>query len=1150
MRVRLAFIIVLAVTMAGSLLAQTNTGSIGGTVKDATGAVMTGVQIDVTNTATGVKRAVQTNEVGLFLASSLPPGTYELTVEKEGFKKFVRSGIKLSVQDAIELDLVMTLGSLSDAIEVKGDVSLLQPATSSLGQVVDNRRIVELPLNGRNTLALVSLTAGVQPGTGFGGLVAIGNAYTQGNFSVSGAAGYSSSVILDGVPADQNLYAAPSVVPSIDAVEEFKVQTNTFSAEFGRTGGGVINVIMKSGTSQFHGGAYEFLRNSVLDANNFFNNANGKEKSVFTYNLFGGTIGGPISIPKVYSGKDRTFFFASYEGFRERKSPSNLLTIPSAAQRQGDFSSTYDTKGQLINIYDALTTVVSSSGVPSRTRFPNNVIPSSRFDAVAKKLIQYYPEPNLPGDPVTGVYNYISGAGITNRSDQVNARIDHNFSSANRMFGRYSMNRAVRGSTNLFGEDNPFGGYNPSGGYVPILIKGQHFVLNDTFTPSPTFMVDLSYGASREWVAKEPLSSGRPLTDLGFSSAYAAIEQQYYPNITISNFRGLLASDMDLIRRGDYTHSFRATITKFSGRHAMKFGGEYRLMRNSEHQPSDLAFGFAQAFTAQNPWKTATNSGAGLASFLLGYAGSGASYVSPALAIQSQYAAGYFQDDIRLTSRLTLNIGIRYDLETPRTERYNRLNWFDFTAASPLAAASGISDLHGGLKFVGVGGASRLQQNTDRNNFAPRFGLAYTVDSKTVIRGGYGIFYVPMTINALGANVGAQGYSTSTSMVRTLDSGLTPANVLSDPFPDGLNQPSGNADGMATLAGQSIRGIDRNDRTGYVQQYNIDIQRELPGGILFDAAYSGSHSVKLFTGWNENQLNPSYYSMGSALQTQVTNPFYGVISLGTLANKTVSRAQLMLPYPQFTGVTGVFSAGNSTYNSFQLKVERRMSSGLSFLIGYTLAKNIGDPNPIYGESSSGFQNNYDRRSERSLLTTDVAQRFVASYTYELPFGRGKHWGSGWNRFADLIGGGWHINGITTFQSGMPLIIGLSSANTYGGSRPNSTGESAYLPPSERSVYKWFNTSVFTQPPAYSLGNVGRTLPDARKPGVNNFDFSVFKMFKFTERLGMQFRAETFNVFNHTRFGSPNTSFGSSSFGRISSTGGDPRIMQMALKLSF
>jgi len=1149
MRIGLSLIGALTVTCS-LLLAQTNTGSIGGTVTDTTGAVMAAVRVEIVNTGTSVKRAVETNEVGQFLAPSLPPGTYELTAERQGFKRLVRNNIKLSVQDALEFNLEMSLGSVSDAIEVKGEATQLQTATSSLGQVVDNRKIVDLPLNGRNTLALVSLTAGVQPGTNFGGLVATGNAYTQGNFSVSGAPGYSSSVILDGVSVDQNLYSAPSVVPSIDAVEEFKVQTNSFSAEFGRTGGGVVNVIMKSGTNQLHGNTYEFLRNRVLDTNTFFNNASGAKKNVYTYNLFGATGGGPIVLPGVYNGKDRSFFFSSYEGFRNRVGVSSLMTIPSTAQRGGDFSNTYTAAGSQIVIYDPLTsTLNSSTGAYSRTAFAGNVIPASRFDSVAKKAIAYYPTPNLPGTALTATYNYLGTGAITNKSDQVNERIDHSFSPTHHMFGRYSMNRADRGATNLFSDKNPFGGFNPSGGYVDILIKGQQFVLNDTLTPSPTFMVDLSYGVSREWVTKQPMSWGTSLTELGFPASYAAIEQHYFPNITISNFRALQASDMDLIRRGDYTHSFRGTVTKLAGRHAFKFGAEYRLMRISEFQQSDLVFGFTQSFTGVNPFATATNSGAGMASFLLGYAASGTSNVTPALAIQSHYAAGYIQDDIRLTSKLTLNLGFRYDVETPRTERYDRLNWFDYSATSPLAAGSGISGLAGGLVFVGANGNSRRQQALDANNFSPRFGFAYSVDPKTVIRGGYGIFYVPVSINALGASVGSQGYSTSTSMVTTRDTGITPYRTLSDPFPDGLNQPSGNTLGMATLAGQSIRGIDRNSRVGYVQQFNFNIQRQLPGNTMLDVAYAGSHSLKLFSTWNVDQLNPSYYTMGTQLKNQVTNPFYGLISLGTLATSTVSKAQLLLPYPQFTGVTGVFSAGNSNYHSLQVKVERRLSSGLTYLVAYTFAKNIGDSNSVYGETNGGYQNVFDRRSERSLVPTDISHRLVGSYTYELPFGKGKHWGNSWNHVTNLFAGGWQVNGVTTFQVGMPLIVTLSSSNTYGGTRPNSTGVSARLPHSDRTVRKWFDTSAFTLPPAYSLGNVSRTLPDVRAPGTANVDLSLFKNIPLNDRFRLQFRAEAFNVANHTRFSTPAMGFGSSTFGQISSSG-DPRIMQMALKLSF
>jgi hypothetical protein len=1133
------------------LVAQTNTGSIAGTVADPSAAVIAGARLTLTNTSTGEKRSAASSDTGSFLFPALPPGAYELAAERDGFKRAVRAGIHLSVQDALSFDIVLTVGSVSESVEVQATALALETATSSLGQVIDNRKILDLPLNGRNTLALVALTPGVQPMGGFGGLPATGNAYGQGNFSVSGSRGLATEVILDGAPVNASLFSAPAFIPSVDAVEEFKVQTNNFSAEFGRTGGGVVNVVMKSGTNQYHGNLYEFFRNRVLDANGFFANASARPKAVYVYNVFGGTIGGPVSIPKLVDGKDKTFFFFGYEGLRQRNGVSTLTTLPTTLQRSGDFSATKNSAGQLINIYDPLTTVATGTNTYARSPFPNNRIPDNRIDPVSRKLVTFYPTPNLPGDPVSGVNNFFTAAGATNLADQYNTRIDHVLA-RHRLFGRYSYNNAERGAANYFGND--FGGVNPTGGNVPILVRGQQFVLRDTYTATPTLIADFSYGVIRQFVFKEPLSSGKNLTDLGFSSAFNnLLPERYYPNFSITNFYGLTGSNGDLIRRGDYTHSFSGTATKLAGRHTLKFGGEYRLIRTNDYQPSAaLGFSFGPQWTQGNPRQVASNSGFGLATFLLGAADSGSHNIGPAMAMQNHYTGFFLQDDIRLSSKLTINLGLRYELETPRTERYDRLNWFDTTAASPLAAPAGVPNLTGGLVFAGVGGNGRQQMALDTNNLSPRFGFAWSGAPKTVIRGGYGIFYSPLTGYGLGAQLGSGGYSTSTSMVTSRDSNLTPADFLSNPFPQGLNLPPGSSQGLATLAGQSLNGVEYNNVIGYTQQWNFDIQRELPAGLLADLAYVGSHSLKTPEFWEMNQMNPSLYTLGAALQDQVTNPFAKVIDRGPLAATTVSRTQLLRPYPQFQSISTLLFASNANYHSVQAKLERRMANGLSFLAAYTFSKAIGDSNQLVnwlGDTVTGTQNNFNRRAERALLPYDVSQRLVTNVTFALPFGRGHAIGSQWGKALDLIAGGWQLNGIGTFQTGVPLVMGLNAANPFGGSRPNSTGASAELDSSQRTIARWFDTTAFTQPPAYSLGNVSRTLPDVRGYNTKNFDLSIFKVLSLTERVKLQIRGEAFNAFNRTRFGNPNTAFGSPNFGRITSAG-DPRQIQLAMKLNF
>ena len=1141
------------------LWAQTSTGSLNGYVLDKSSAAIAAAKITLRETATGETRTAATDERGQFVFPALLPGTYELTAEAKGFKRAVRDNVVVEVQQVVRIDPVLEVGNVTETVEVRAEIPLLQASTSSLGQIIDNQKILDLPLEGRNTIELMALTTGVVPLNNFGGLPALGNAYGQGNVSVGGSGGMSSSVLLDGSPSNGFLVNAPVFVPSVDTVGEFKVQTNAFSAEFGRASGGVINVAMKSGTNTLHGVVFEFLRNSALDANSFFNNRVGAAKAPLRYNLFGGTIGGPVWVPKVYNGKDRTFFFVAYEGFRQKQGITPIDSVPTVLQRAGNFSQTVTGAGQRVTVYDPLTVYTTTPGNYARLPFPNNIVPQNRFDPVAAKVMQYYPVPNLAGNPLNQTQNFIGSAVATNQNDQINIKIDESPGTRHRLFARYSRNNTLRGAGEVFGDGNPFSGVNPTGGDSPITIRGQQLVVRDTIVAGPTLLMELSIGVTRQFINKVPWSFGAPLTNLGFPAALSsAMPEYYYPNFSFTNFNVLQGSSSDLIRRGDDTGTAQGSVTKIAGSSTLKVGGEYRLLRANDYQPPIASqFAFSSTWTQQNPRNSATGSGYDLASFLLGYAASGSQSSGPAMAIQSHYFGGYAQDDWHVTRRLTFNLGLRYDLETPRTERYNRMNWFNFTAPSPLASVTGIPGLHGGLVFAGVDGNGRRQMVMDPNNFAPRAGFAFALNSRTTVRGGYGIFYSPLAGTTLGTDLGYGGYSVSTAMLTTNDSGLTAAAVLSNPYPTGINQAVGNSQGLATLIGQNLDAVDHGNHAGYVQQYNFDIQRLLPGGFLVDAAYAGSHALHIGGFQNFNQLNPADYSLRSALLVNVKNPFYGLVPSGTLASTTTTTAQLLLSYPQFltgttSGVSVLENQGNSNYNSLQLKLERRMAWGFAVMVSYTAAKSIGDGNPntnFESDLTGAYQDNWNRRLERSLLPWDVSQRAVITYSYILPLGRGKRFGAKWNRALDALAGGWQVNGITTAQTGTPLGMTLSSANTYGGTRPNSTGHTANLPAGQRTVNRWFDVTAFTEPPSYSLGDTSRTLPDVRGPGLTNFDCSLFKTVSVTEKWKVQIRGEAFNLLNHTNLGTPNTSFGSASFGSIT-TSRASRTMQLALKVNF
>lgn len=1137
---------------------QSFTGTVSGTVKDSTGAVVPNATIALINEATNERRTRVTGEGGEFTLALIPPGNYRIEVEASGFKKYIRTGFKLDVQQNAVVEPTLELGNLSEAIQVTAEAPLIQAASSSLGQVVENKQIMDLPLVGRNTLSLIGLTAGAQPIGQFGGIPARTNAYNQGFFSTSGSQVLTNETLIDGVPANGALFNAPAFVPVVDAVQEFKVQTNTFSAEFGRTGGGVVNMVTKSGTNQLHGTLYEFFRNNHLDANNWFSNRSGTPRPLSTTNQFGLTAGGPVVIPHVYNGHDKTFWFFNYEGLREKRGLTQLFTVPTPAQLQGDFSQTFTSSGQLIQIYDPLSTKPDPAhpGQYLRDPFEGNRIPGFRIDPVAAKVRSLWPAPNLPGTPFTGANNYIGNGSAPNTQDQFTGRVDQSLGDKHRLAARLSWSDVQRGAVDFFG--NGAGWVNPGGGGVPLTFNARNASLDYTYTVTPTLLFNFRYGFVRQFVFKTPALTGLDLTTIGFPAAFNdQIFLHALPAFQPSGYRALAPASSDLIQRADNTHSWQANITKVLSRHTVKTGVDFRFIPIGELQPNapQGVFNFDARFTGQDPLRNTPTSGQSIASFLLGYPSSGSIDFNPAVSYSSNYFGAYVQDDFKVSSRLTLNFGVRYEAETGRNERYNRLSWFDPAVLNPAGAAAGLPDLRGGLEFAGVKGNPARQKNTDWNNFGPRFGFAYSLTPKTVLRGGYGLFYLPMTGDDTGRSLGGEGFFAQTSFVSSLDGGLTPQDRLSNPFPNGLNQPPGASQGLTTLLGQDLITVFRGDRTSYTQQWNFDVQQELPGNFLIDAAYAGSKGTKLPIDIQLNQLPDQYLALGSALLAPVPNPFYGLITVGSLSGKTVPRGQLLRPYPQFGSVSvHAVHEGFSTYNSFQLKVERRFSHGLSLLAAYTASKqltNVGSRLYI-NFASPGIQDSNNLRAEKAPGNVDVPQRFVLSYNWELPFGHGKALLND-SGFLNAVFGGWQINGVTTAQGGAPLGLSTSvnQTNSFGGgSRPNNNGQSAKLSGSvESRLNRYFDISVFSQPPAFTFGNTARTLSDLRAPGMVNFDFSVIKNNRWKERYNMQFRAEFFNLLNHVNFGAPGTTFGSSTFGVISSAS-DARVIQLGLKLLF
>jgi len=1159
---RLLLIVSLLFICAPAAFSQT--AQVTGRVSDPNESVVQGARVTTTNLGTGLKRETVTNDDGYYAIPLLPPGSYQVTVQKDGFKPISRTGLTLQVEQVARLDFTLEIGAASETVQITGATPLLERETSSVGQVVDNKKIVDLPLNQRNPFSLVLLVPGVNG--------SVGNTFISQNFSINGGRASSNEILLDGVPSAPPHDGANSftVFPSVDAVNEFRVQTSNYSPEFGLSGGGIINLIYKSGTNQLHGSAYEFLRNSIFDANNFFANRNGIPLASFKRNQFGGTIGGPVVLPEKlfgplgYDGHDKTFFFFSYEGLRQRAASNLITTVPTAAMRRGDFSQLKNAAGQQIVIYDPVTTRSVSGGFV-RTAFPGNIIPDNRFNSVARNILRYWPLPNRPGDANTGFNNYVASGATPFDIDQWDVKMDQNLSDRQRLAARVSRRHLVSGYPTFFPAEI---GIAEDGRAFPETAQNVGF--DYTLIASPTYVVNFRYGFARNLWGQTTRSDGFDLTQLGFPGYLRDnSDVLVFPAIAPAGYYRLgTGYSLGMGRTGLDVHTWQLANTQVLSRHLLKFGGEARLMRNNVSQYGNIGnFNFGRDFTqGPNPLLATSTAGDGFASFLLGLGGGTHTKNFKLVSTQSLYYGVYLNDDWKVTSRLTFNLGLRYEINDPRTERYDRTNYFDPLAPNPLGEQlknrPGFSDcpacanLKGGLVFVGAGGTGRKQYETDWNNFSPRVGFAYQVTKKTVARGGYGIFYSTPSTSAAGT-IGLNGYRSDTPFRGSLD-GVTPNHYLNNPFPDGFLPLTGNSLGLLTFIGQGPSAPLRDTVTPYTQNWNFGIQRELPGSLLLEASYVGSRGVHLVdNGTNLDQLEPQHLALGAKLLDNVANPFFGLVSTGTLAQPTVQRRFLLRPYPQFNGVTALFFTGSSSiYHSFQLKAEKRLSQGLSFLLAYTNAKLIDDSsqsNGNYGREGVR-QNAYDRRADRSISPNDISQRLVISFVYELPIGRGRKLGNDWNRVADILVGGWQVNGIATLQTGLPLTISASNTcNCFNnGLRPNISGSAKLSGDVHGRLEQYFNTSVFSQPVTYSFGNTSRTLPDVRGPGTYNWDLSLFKNFRVSEGLNLQFRAEAFNLFNRVQFGLPDQNFANlgRGFGRITSQANSPRQMQFALKVLF
>ena len=1156
----IACLVVLILLAAAPSFSQATTAQLNGKITDPSGAAVPGASVTVTNVETALTRQTESNDQGNYAAPMLPPGNYRINVVKTGFKPVARTGIQLAVDQNARIDVALEIGSVAETVEVVAATPLIAQDSSALGQVIDNTKIANIPLNGRSPFRLVQLTTNVltaPSANGTSGDTPV-NTLDDAMISINGGRARTNEVLIDGIPSTTGFSNQITTVPNVDSTQEFKVQSSGLSAEWGRFGGGVINVSTRAGTNQLHGSLYEFLRNDVLDANEFFNKRAGKEKPLFRMNQFGYAVGAPIILPKVYNGKDRTFFFTDYQGTRWRRGDVFIGTLPTAAQRAGDFSQTLTQRGQQMVVYDPVTTRPdpARAGRYLRDPFPGNRVPQNRMDPVALKMVSYYPLPNTAGDPVTGTNNFVSNASRETDQAAFGARVDHTLTQMWRMFGRFAVNRTTLGQPDNYGNPATTG----VGANGKVLLNNYTAGMDQTVALSPATVLNVRYGFARFFWSRKTRSYGFDQRELGFpESLVRQFSEPLFPVANVEGFLGLNGGGTVQLT-GQDTHSLLGSVTHLAGKHSIKAGADVRLRRQNRKNLANGGglYAFTRAMTrGPDPNVVTDNAGVGLASLLLGTASSGSTNIAAGISFQNFYYAGYVQDDIKVTGRLTLNLGLRYETESPYSERRNQINWFDFGITSPVRN-SAYPNLAGGLVF-----ASPEDRNVylwDRDNIAPRAGLAWTLTKTTVLRAGAGLFYAPYGVTDNGEGfTPSSGYSSTTPLLATLD-GLTPYRYLRNPYPDGLIQPTRDSLGASTYLGQSIQVLDRGAVTPYSLQWNADVQQSLGRDFLIDVAYSANRGVKLNRTREFNALPPEHLALGTGLQTLVNNPFYPNIPNGTLAQPQVQRRQLLLPYPQYTGV-GVdnSSSGNSIYHSVALKLEKRAAGGSGFLLAYTIGKLISDVRNSQGTNgnaqnaglNTSVQNWYDLRGERAIAEVDAAQSVAFSGVAELPFGPGRRFLSGARGFTGKLAGGWQLSGVLSARSGFPLV--LSATIPGGGNRPNSTGQSADLGGGRSrgdQVTRWFDTSAFTQPASYSFGNITRTLPDVRGPGLLNCDLSLVKNTVLREKVALQFRAESFNMFNRPNFWQPNTALGSQQFGQLNTTTGFPRVNQLALKLVF
>jgi hypothetical protein len=1091
-------------------------GEITGEVRDAQGALVPAAEVSVTNIATNVSRATVSNDAGIYSFPALPPGTYSLRVSKPGFKTFTRGDIVLQVQQNARIDVVLTVGEVSETVEVVGAAELLSTENATVGTVIENKRIVELPLNGRNYLQLVSLAPNVSFGFGSAGQAGSrqgGERSTQ-NIAVSGQRSYFNAFTLDGVNNTDPNFNTYVIQPSIDALQEFKVQTGVYPAEFGHQAT-QINVSTKPGTNEFHGTVFEFLRNDKLDAKNYAFTTARPPKDPFKWNQYGFTLGGPVWIPKVFHGRDRLFFMANYEAFRQRRQVQSTYNLPSSAMRTGDFS---ELLAGGTTIHDPNTRTVSGSDVTAEP-FPGNIIPADRIHPISARLLEFYPEPNLPN--ATLVRNRQQAVGRPIDKDQFILRMDFAESSNSQWFGRYSW-----GDENQLNEALKLNGFQ-------VLTNVEQYMGSNVRVFSPATVNEFRFGYTRFFnsAGRELAFKRDVVTELGIPGLKGGEPVTWgIPSISVSGFSGFGDDSEGPYANDNNSLQFIDNFSWIRGRHSIRFGGELRKDKYDQigNQFARGSFLFENDATAIVTGG-AKQGGHSFADFLLGYSRRSEAAVSIAEADFRNLSGALYIDDVwKVSQKVTVNVGLRYEITPPWEDQTGRL----FTAAIPFEdRVPMVADLSRHPYFLRQGSGDPLEGvnivwpnievrrdgslgnrlvKTDYSDWAPRLGITWNPTPKWVIRSGFGMFYSQDTGNPrfdMARNLaGRTRFEADARNLYTFDTAFT-----------------GLVGAKATVP-RPYSFSNKYDRsTPYTVMYMLNVQREVAGGTLIELGYMGNQSHHLEQLRAVNEELPG------------TSPH-------------LERT----PYVEFGRIQLVDNSGNGSYHGLAAKVTKRYSAGLTFLAGYTWSKAIDNGSAIRTHDGDTLfpQNSNCLSCDRALSSFHTAHRLVTSVLYDLPVGRGRPVGID-NAVLNHVAGGWQIGSIVTYQTGFPLTIvtGTDQSNTGAGfDRPNATGIDPVLPRSEQTTARFFNTDAFVKQPFGTFGNVGRNTLIG--PRIFQWDATAHKNFNFTERHYLQFRWELFNAPNHPNWGNPNSNRNSNGFGTIGGTRTNMRQMQLALKFVF